>query len=139
MMMTPPSKSWWHELNTWEPQQALDFYGRTLGWEFESSPLPDGASYWIAHKDGRAVGGIYELTAPHCDGIPAHWMTYMAVSDIRAAESEAEEAGGEIMRKATAVPGVGKLSLVSDTAGAMIGLIEPDTGRPAIERLQRLM
>lgn len=42
-------KSWWHELNTWEPQLALDFYAQTLGWKFEAAPLPDGASYWIAH------------------------------------------------------------------------------------------
>ena len=139
MMTIPPFRSWWHELNTWEPRQALDFYGRTLGWEFEETPLPDGAGYWIARKDGRAMGGIFELTAPHFDGIPSHWMTYMAVSDIGAAESEAEDAGGEIMRQAVPVPGVGKLSLVSDTTGAMIGLIEPDQSRPASHRLQRLM
>ena len=107
--MTLPNRSWWHELSTWEPQTALAFYGRTLGWQFESAPMPDGASYWIARKDGRPVGGIFELTAPDYEGIPSHWMTYMTVPDINQAESDTAKAGGEVMRPATHVPGVGNL------------------------------
>src|SRR4029079_991543 len=125
--MTMPLRNWWHELNTWEPETALAFYSRTLGWQFEPSPLPGGAAYWIARKDGRPVGGVFELTAPDFDGIPSHWMTYMSVADIALAESETASAGGEVMRAATNFPGVGKLSVVADATGAMIGLIEPDT------------
>jgi predicted enzyme related to lactoylglutathione lyase len=124
--MTMPQRSWWHELNTWEPEAALSFYGNTLGWQFESAPLPDGGAYWIARKDGRPVGGIFELSGPDYLGIPSHWMTYMAVADIGKAEQHTTHAGGEIMRPATLVPGVGKLSVVSDSTGALIGLIEPD-------------
>jgi len=29
--MTTPNKTWWHELNTWEPETALAFYGNTFG------------------------------------------------------------------------------------------------------------
>ena len=124
--MTTPQRNWWHELNTWEPEIALAFYGRTLGWQFEPSTLPDGASYWIARKDGRPVGGIFELTAPDYAGVPSHWMTYMSVGDINKAENDTTKAGGEVMRPNTRVPGVGKLAVVTDSAGALIGLIEPD-------------
>jgi hypothetical protein len=124
--MTYANRSWWHELSTWEPQAALDFYGKALGWEFEANPLPDGAGYWIAHKDGRPVGSIFELTLPHFDGIPSHWMTYLTVPDIRKAAFEAARAGGEVMRPATRVPGVGKLAVVADATGALIGLMEPE-------------
>lgn len=120
-------KTWWHELNTWEPDIALDFYSRTLGWKFEAAALPDGASYWIAHHQGRPVGGVFELKAPDCEGIPSHWMTYMAVQDIDYAERAAADAGGEVMRSAAAIPGVGKLAVVTDSTGALIGLIEPET------------
>jgi predicted enzyme related to lactoylglutathione lyase len=78
--MTTPPRHWWHELNTWEPEIALAFYGRTLGWQFDAAPLPDGSAYWIARQEGSPVGGIFELTAPHYSGIPSHWMTYMAVT-----------------------------------------------------------
>ena len=124
--MTTPPRHWWHELNTWEPEIALAFYGRTLGWQFDAAPLPDGSAYWIARQEGSPVGGIFELTAPHYSGIPSHWMTYMAVADIAQAERDTAKAGGEIMRPAAYVPGVGKLAVVSDSTGALIGLIEPE-------------
>ena len=104
----------------------MAFYGRTLGWEFEPKTLPDGGGYWIASKDGRPVGGVYELTAPDYEGIPSHWMTYLSVADMQKAETETSESGGEIMRAPVSVPGVGKLAVVTDATGAMIGLIEPD-------------
>jgi len=133
--MNMPRRNWWHELNTWEPEVALAFYGRTLGWKFEPAPLPGGAAYWIAHKDGRPVGAVFELTAPDYEGIPSHWMTYLEVEDINKAESDTASAGGEVMRPATKVPGVGKLAVVSDSTGALIGLIEPD-GQPAFGALR---
>jgi hypothetical protein len=121
-----PLRTWWHELNTWEPEIALAFYGRTLGWQFDPSPLPDGGTYWIAKKDNRPVGGVFELTEPEYSEIPSHWMTYMAVSDISRAEADTSKAGGEVMRSAARVPGVGKLAVVTDSTGALIGLIEPE-------------
>ncbi len=124
--MNEPVETWWHELNTWEPENAIAFYGRTLGWNFEGSGLADGSEYWIARKEGKPVGGIFVLSEPHYRGIPSHWMTYMAVSDIEAAERATVFAGGEVTRPATHVPGVGKLAVVTDAAGAILGLIEPD-------------
>jgi predicted enzyme related to lactoylglutathione lyase len=124
--MTKPLRTWWHELNTWEPEVALAFYHRTLGWEFEHQVLPDGDSYWIAHSEGRPVGGVYALREPEYQGIPSHWMTYLAVPDIAQAERTTVFAGGEVCRPTVNVPGVGKLSIVSDSTGAIIGLIEPE-------------
>ena len=126
--MTMPLRTWWHELNTWEPEIALAFYGRTLGWQFDPSPLPDGGTYWIARKDDKPVGGVFELTAPDYTGIPSHWMTYMAVADISQAETDTSKAGGEVMRPSARIPGVGKLAVVTDSTGALIGLIEPEKG-----------
>ena len=125
-MASSPLKVWWHELNTWDPDQARHFYSETLGWEFQPTTLPDGTRYWLAHKEVRAVGGIFQLTEPDFEGIPAHWMTYLAVDDIAAAQARAEQAGGEILRSAFRLHGVGRLSVVSDTSGAVIGLIEPE-------------
>lgn len=125
-MMSTPLKVWWHELNTWKPEEARHFYSATLGWDFQPTALPDGNRYWVAHKDGRAVGGIFQLTEPDFEGIPSHWMTYLAVEDIAEAQARAEQAGGEILRAAFRLAGVGKLSVVTDPAGAIIGLIEPE-------------
>ncbi len=133
--MTMPLKTWWHELNTWEPEIALAFYGQTLGWKFEPADLPDGAAYWIASKDGKLVGGVFGLTEPDYSGIPSHWMTYMSVADIDRAETDTASAGGEIMRPATRVPGVGRLAVVADSSGVLIGLIEPDEDHALADHL----
>jgi uncharacterized protein len=116
-MTSTPLKVWWHELNTWEPEKARHFYNETLGWDFHPTTLPDGTRYWVAHKEGRAVGGIFQLTEPEFEG-------------ILAAQTRAEQAGGEILRPAFRLPGVGRLSVVSDTAGAIIGLIQPEGQLP---------
>ncbi len=125
-MNLPNIRHWWHELNTWEPEVALAFYGRTLGWEFEPTSLPDGTGYWIARKNGKAVGGVYELSTPDNEGIPSHWMTYLKVDDIVEAGTRTEASGGSVMRAPVKIPGVGKLAVVTDAAGVLIGLIEPD-------------
>jgi predicted enzyme related to lactoylglutathione lyase len=53
-------------------------------------------------------------------------MTYLTVSDIAKAEEDTVREGGEVMRSSALVPGVGKLAVVADSAGALIGLIEPE-------------
>jgi len=121
-------ETWWHELNTWDALESRNFYRRTLGWQFEKLILPDGEPYWIARKDGRTVGGLFNLTAPRFKGIPAHWMTYMKVDDIDQAEHDTLQAGGEMIRPVTPIPGIGRIAIVSDASGAMIGLIEPGDG-----------
>jgi predicted enzyme related to lactoylglutathione lyase len=117
--------TWWHELNTWDPLEARNFYRRTLGWSFEKVMLPDGEPYWLARKDGKTVGGVYSMTAPEFKGIPAHWMTYMAVDDVQKAAQAAKAAGGDIARPAVDIPGIGTIAIVTDAAGALIGLIKP--------------
>ncbi len=119
-------KSWWHELHTWEPEAALTFYSRTLGWEFEPMSVSDSGGYWLAKKDGRPVGGVFELTEPDYDGTPTHWMTYLEVDDVRAVGSRTRQAGGHVVRDPVAIPGLGTLAVVADNEGAMIGLLQPE-------------
>jgi uncharacterized protein len=124
--MHKPLRFWWHELNTWQPEEALAFYGRTLGWTFEPMQLPDGHAYWTARKAGLPVGGIMALDEAHHAGIPSHWMTYMAVDAMDSAIEATLKAGGSLERPAVAVPGVGVLAVVADPAGALVGLMQPD-------------
>jgi hypothetical protein len=133
--MLTPLRFWWHELNTWQPQEAMAFYGSTLGWTFEPMQLTNGISYWTARKAGLPIGGILALEEDQHEGIPSHWMTYMAVDAMEAAVAETLRAGGTVERPAVAVPGVGALAVVADPAGALVGLMEPDQAhRTALAR-----
>ncbi|MFW6077965.1 MAG: VOC family protein [Hyphomicrobiales bacterium] len=124
--MNQPLRIWWHELNTWQPEEALAYYGRTLGWTFEPMQLPGGVAYWTARKAGLPVGGIMALDEEQHAGIPSHWMTYMAVDTMDAAIEATVNAGGSLERPAVVVPGVGVLAVVSDPTGALVGLMQPD-------------
>jgi len=121
----------WLELNTHQPESAIAFYSKTLGWEFEPTELPDGGDYWIARHNDKAVGGVFSLYAMKDrlddNQIPSHWMTYMHVKDIDKAQEVVCEAGGAITRPALHLDGIGKLVLITDGDGALIGLIQTDS------------
>jgi uncharacterized protein len=124
-----PHKSWWHELYTWEPEAALAFYSRTMGWDFEPVPVPGNGAYWLARKDGRPVGGIFELTEPDYGGTPPHWMTYLEVANLAATAHAMRLAGGQVLRDPVAIEGLGSLSVVQDAQGVMIGLFQAETSQ----------
>jgi predicted enzyme related to lactoylglutathione lyase len=124
-MTSAPQKTWWHELNTWEPEQVLDFYSRAMAWTFEPKAMLERGGYWLAKDSwGNPVCGIYELTEPEYDGVPSHWMTYLAVDSIARVVKETTAAGGELTRLPVAIEGVGRVAVVTDAGGALIGLIE---------------
>jgi len=128
--MSNPVEKWWHELNCWDARAAISFYGRTLNWQFDDIALDQGGSYWVARRNGRPVCGLFELQRSRHRGIPAHWMTYMTVSGMDAAVRATAFAGGAVSRPPLRVPGLGKLAIVTDAAGALIGLIEPEAPHP---------
>jgi len=116
----------WLELNTHQPEAAVTFYNKTLGWEFEATDLPQGGAYWVARHNDKPVGGVFALDKADHNQIPSHWMTYMHVSNIDEAQSSARQAGGEITRPALCLDGIGKLAVITDSTGALIGLIETE-------------
>ena len=140
---TPSHAAWWHELNCRDARAAMSFYERMLGWRFEEVPLPEGKVYHVARLGDKPVGGIFQMDPALHGEVPDHWMTYMATRDIEAALRTASQAGGEVVRAPALVPAVGKLALVADAGGALIGLIEPHPLHPlkraeARERLKRV-
>ncbi|SON57077.1 27 kDa antigen Cfp30B [Hartmannibacter diazotrophicus] len=120
----------WTELETWDVDAAKDFYADTLGWTYQSMPMedPDGGIYWIIMSGETRVGGLYQLQSPQFDGIPAHWFTFIEVDDIDARLALVEAAGGEIKRPAFDVPGVGRIAIVKDASGAVVGWVTSSEG-----------
>ena len=140
---TPPPAGWWHELNCRDAGAARAFYGRMMGWTFEDIALPEGKTYCIARRGEAPVCGIFEMDPALHDEVPDHWMTYLATADIDMTLRGALRAGGEVVRAPAPVPGVGRLALMADAGGALIGLMEPHPTHPlrraeARERLRQV-
>jgi uncharacterized protein len=116
----------WNELMTRNPEQAKSFYGATVGWTFEATPMPDG-TYWVAKLGDDAVAGIFPLSAPRFDGVPEQWMAYLAVDNVDARVNKATAAGAELMRPLFDVPGVGRIAILREPGGAGVGWMTPAT------------
>ena len=115
----------WNELMTRDAEQAKKFYGDTIGWTFESMPMPDGGNYWVANMNNKPVAGIFTLRSPEFDGVPESWMVYLAVDDVDARVAKAIKAGAKLMRPAFDVPDVGRIAILSEPGGAGVGWMTP--------------
>jgi predicted enzyme related to lactoylglutathione lyase len=123
----------WNELRTRDAERAMKFYAGTVGWSFEASATPDGATYWIALQDGRPAAGLFPLTSPRFDGVPESWMSFLAVDDVDARVAKAVKAGAELAMPIFDVPGVGRIAMLREPGGAGIGWITPATTRTGKE------
>jgi hypothetical protein len=115
---------YWNELMTRDAEAAKRFYGASLGWTFESMPMPDG-TYWVAKMGTTPVGGIFTMSGPMFEGIPEHWFAYIAVDNVEARTKKLTAAGGKIMKEPFDVPGVGRIVIVQDNKGVTLGLMTP--------------
>jgi predicted enzyme related to lactoylglutathione lyase len=114
---------YWNELMTRNAEGAKKFYGDALGWTFDAMPNSNG-TYWIAKVGDKPVGGIFTLGPEHA-GMPDSWMAYIAVDDIDARLKKAKAGGGKVMREPFEIPGVGRIGILQDSSGAVIGWMTP--------------
>ena len=122
----------WNELNTWNVEGAREFHARTLGWTFDRFPMQDGGDYTVCMADGEPVAGIFGLRkGMGLDDAPSHWFAYVAVDDVDARLGEVEAGGGAVCRPPFDVPDVGRIAIVQDPTGAVVGWITP--AEPAAE------
>lgn len=107
---------------------ALDFYGALFGWELEGSGGE--MEYFVARLDGRDVAGIAPLPQSVTD-VDAIWMTQVRVKSTAAAAEAARAAGGSVLAGPMDLPPAGRLAVIADPAGAVIGAWEPDSRQGA--------
>ncbi|MCP4383771.1 MAG: VOC family protein [Hyphomicrobiales bacterium] len=122
--MTEHGTFHWNELHTRNVAKAKDFYGKTLGWTFEDMPMPE-MVYTIIRSGDEMVGGMFEMSGPAFEGMPEHWLSYIAVDDVDKRVQALKDAGGSVMREPWDVEGVGRIAMVADPGGAGQGWMTP--------------
>lgn len=115
---------YWNELNTHNADAAKKFYSATLGWAFDAMPMPNG-TYWVAKMGDTPVGGMFAMSGPEFQNIPEHWMSYIAVDNVDARVTKLKSSGGNVMREPFDVPNVGRIAIVKDSNGALMGWMTP--------------
>jgi predicted enzyme related to lactoylglutathione lyase len=117
----------WNELNTHDAKKACDFYARLLGWHFEEIPRPEGI-YRVAKLGDQRVAGLFEMKGEAFEGVPPHWLGYVAVDDIDKRVAAAKQAGAQMIREPFDVEGVGRIAILKDAVGAIIAWMTPLPG-----------
>ncbi len=117
-------KFYWNELMTRDAEQAKSFYADTLGWTYNPMPMPNG-TYWVIMVGEDAAGGIMTMDGPDFEGVPEHWFAYLAVDDIDGRVSKIQSNGGSVVRGPFDVEGVGRIAIVKQPGGGMVGWMTP--------------
>jgi hypothetical protein len=109
----------WVDLQTSDQDAAKAFYSGLFGWRFDDQPMPQGAVYSMALKNGAVVAAIAPQ-APGMEGAPPRWNTYLAVEDVDAAAERATAAGGQVLMAPFDVMDAGRMAAVMDPTGAAV-------------------
>lgn len=113
----------WFECGTRDAERSKSFYTQLFGWIAVDLPMPGGmGTYTIIRAGGADVAGLYQLAGPMFEGVPSHWMTYVAVDDVDATARRATELGGKVVAPPMDVPGVGRMAVLQDPTGAHISV-----------------
>ena len=115
----------WSELMTHDLEAAKAYYTDVCGWQINEMPMPDGSTYYLGMKGETPMAGMMQMSGPQFEGVPSHWMTYLAVDDVDAAVRQTKDAGGEVLQDSFDVASVGRIAILKDPTGAAIGLMTP--------------
>ena len=101
-------------VDTWQGDAgaAAGFYTQLFGWE-----AARGDDYSMFRLRGREVAGLGGQAIE-----PVAWTTYVQVDDAAAAAQRVTEAGGSVLREPFDSLEGGRIAVVADPAGAVLGL-----------------
>jgi predicted enzyme related to lactoylglutathione lyase len=121
--VSEPGTFVWNELMTRDTDEAVEFFGKTLGWTAKPGDLPD-MPYTEFQLNGRSVAGLMPMTGDEWPAdLPNHWMVYFGVVDCDAACEKVKELGGLVSVQPTDIPGIGRFAVVSDADGAYFAVM----------------
>lgn len=109
----------WVELAARDTQASKKFYGDLFGWSFKDTPtaVANSGNYIEFAKNGTNYGGILPMS-PEWGNIPPHWAIYFMVPDVDACVAKTKELGGDVCLPPFDAPGVGRIAMITEPAGA---------------------
>lgn len=121
----------WIDLALDDPLGVAPFYAGLLGWQLEDRMPPDAPGHYLmATIRDRVAAGIGSRP-PEVPGATG-WTTYVWVDDADASAARAQELGGRVLLGPMDVFDAGRMALVADPEGAVIGLWQARRHRGAV-------
>ncbi len=115
-----PGEFCWETLTAADVDQAKAFWPTVCPWVVSRG----------ANIDTFAVGEgmenqVADIQSAATAGGPPSWLTYVVVEKIEPTTARAVELGGQVFLPAMAIPNVGRIAVIADDQGAVLGLFEP--------------
>ncbi len=108
----------WEQLNAGSAERASAFYRRVFDWRAETSD----AGLGVFTAGTAQVATL--LQAP--PGVTSHWITYVVVPKLGETRDRARRLGGKVYVEEMPVTGMGRISILGDNVGAVLGIFEAD-------------
>lgn len=115
-----PGTFCWVDLATPDTEAAKAFYGAVLGWTAADPYTDVGVPYTMLSYEGRQVCGLYP-PSPEQGSAPS-WSSYVSVTDVDASVERAVSLGATPVMPAMDVMGEGRMCVIQDPTGALVGL-----------------
>jgi predicted enzyme related to lactoylglutathione lyase len=116
-----PGSFCWVELSTSDQNAAKGFYSSLFGWEVNDIPMGPGEAYTIFKLQGGDVSAACTLRPEQrAQGVPPHWLLYVAADNADASANRAAEVGGKVLAPAFDVMDVGRMAVLQDPTGAVL-------------------
>jgi predicted enzyme related to lactoylglutathione lyase len=121
-------------VDTWQPdaEAAVAFYTALFGWEAEDPPTTAGDVRHVTLRlRDREVAAIGSRPASDGPDLPTAWDTYVEVADADAAVAAATAAGGSLLMGPSDSLEGGRIALIRDPVGAVLGVWQHGVHRGA--------
>jgi len=116
----------WHELMTMDPQAAIGFYTKVIGWGTEIFK-DAGQPYTMWTTSGGPVGGVMQTQTPSA---PPFWLGYISSPDVDATVKQAAGLGATTHVPPTDIPNVGRFAVLIDPQGAAFAVFKSSSDQP---------
>ena len=119
----PPGAFTWADAVSTDQAKSRTFYAGLMGWQPDEVPMGDGMTYTMFKQDGENICGLGPMMADQqAQGTPSYWNNYVAVDDVDSIVSKITAAGGTVIMPPMDVFDSGRMLVIQDPTGAMLGL-----------------
>ncbi len=107
-------------------EAAKAFYSGLFGWDATDQFAGDENIYTMMTIEGKSVAGMGTMPPDmQAQGIPPIWTSYVKHDDVDAVVAKAEAAGGTVVMPAMDVMEEGRMAMIQDPGGAVVGVWQP--------------
>ena len=130
MKNNPVGSITWTDLTVPDAVAVKNFYEAVVGWSSMGIDMGGYEDFCMMPPGAKKpAGGICHARGPNTN-LPAQWLVYINVANLRASLKTCVAKGGTIIAPYRSM-GAGKMAVIKDPAGAVAALFEPAKEKPA--------